>query len=163
MKREEEPNKPYRTFEDLEVYQAAHEFRKAMYRVARRLPEIEKFGLAAQIRDAAVSLTNNIAEGRGRFHFLDQIKFMLNSRGSLEELHDDLNVCLDENYLPAEEVETMKSGGWRVHKLINGYIRFVRGRIDERSSRVWESPADKVFPEEELNDVLSGRFNPSTL
>ena len=163
MKREEESNKPYRTFEDLEVYQAAREFRKAMYRVARRLPEIEKFGLAAQIRDAAVSLTNNIAEGRGRFHFLDQIKFMLNSRGSLEELHDDLNVCLDENYLPAEEVETLKSDGWRVHKLINGYIRFVRGRIDERCSRVRESPAGKVFPEEELNDVLSGRFNPSTL
>ncbi|HJY21082.1 MAG TPA: four helix bundle protein [Chthoniobacterales bacterium] len=163
MKREEESNKPYRTFEDLEVYQAAREFRKAMYRVARRLPEIEKFGLAAQIRDAAGSLTNNIAEGRGRFHFLDQIKFMLNSRGSLEELLDDLNVCLDENYLPAEEVETLKSDGWRVHKLINGYIRFVRGRIDERSSRVRESPADKVFPEEELNDVLSGRFNPLTL
>ncbi|MGB9156298.1 MAG: four helix bundle protein [Chthoniobacterales bacterium] len=163
MKREEESNKPYRTFEDLEVYQAAREFRKAIYRVARRLPEIEKFGLAAQIRDAAVSLTNNIAEGRGRFHFLDQIKFMLNSRGSLEELLDDLNVCLDENYLPADEVETLKSDGWRVHKLINGYIRFVRGRIDERSSRVQESPADKVFPEEELNDVLSGRFNPLTL
>jgi four helix bundle protein len=158
MKREQESNKPYRTFEDLEVYQAAREFRKAMYRVARRLPEIEKFGLAAQIRDAAVSLTNNIAEGRGRFHFLDQIKFMLNSRGSLEELLDDLNVCLDENYLPADEVETLKSDGWRVHKLINGYIRFVRGRIDERSSRVQESPADKVFPEEELNDVLSGRL-----
>jgi len=163
MKREEESNKPYRTFEDLEVYQAAREFRKAMYRVARRLPEIEKFGLAAQIRDAAVSLTNNIAEGHGRFHFLDQIKFMLNSRGSLEELLDDLNVCLDENYLPAEEVETLKSDGWRVHKLINGYIRFVRGRIDERSSLVQESPADQVFAEEELNDVLSGRFNPSTL
>jgi len=163
MKREQESNKPYRTFEDLEVYQAAREFRKAMYRVARRLPEIEKFGLAAQIRDAAVSLTNNIAEGRGRFHFLDQIKFMLNSRGSLEELLDDLNICLDENYLPADEVETLKSDGWRVHKLINGYIRFVRGRIDERSSRLQESPADKVFPEEELNDVLSGRFNPLTL
>jgi four helix bundle protein len=163
MKREEEPNKPYRTFEDLEVYQAAREFRKAMYRVARRLSEIEKFGLAAQIRGAAVSLTNNIAEGRGRFHFLDQIKFMLNSRGSLEELLDDLNVCLDKNYLPADEVETLKSDGWRVHKLINGYSRFVRGRIDERSSRVRESPADKVFPEEELNDVLSGRFNPLTL
>ena len=163
MKREEESNKPYRTFEDLEVYRAAREFREAMYRVARRLPEIEKFGLAMQIRDAAVSLTNNIAEGRGRFHFLDQIKFMLNSRGSLEELLDDLNVCLDENYLPAEEVETLKSDGWRVHKLIKGYIRFVRGRIDERSPRVRESPADKVFPEEELNDVLSGRFNASTL
>jgi four helix bundle protein len=77
------------TFEDSEVYQVAREFRKAMYRVAKRLPDTEKFGLASQIRSAAVSLTNNIAEGHCRYHYLDQIKFTLHSRGSLEELLDD--------------------------------------------------------------------------
>src|SRR3984893_2344605 len=116
------------TFEDLEVYQVAREFRKAMYRIAKRLPEIEKFGLASQVRRAAVSLTNNIAEGHGRFHYLDQIKFMLQARGSLEELLDDLNGCQDKGYLPAVDVENLKSEGWRVHKLINGYIRFLRTR-----------------------------------
>ena len=90
MKRAENKANQYQTFEDLEVYQVAREFRKAMYRVGRRLPEIEKFALASQIRRAAVSLTNNIAEGHGRFHFLEQIKFMLQARGSLEELLDDL-------------------------------------------------------------------------
>ena len=69
MKREEERAAHYQTFEDLEVYQVAREFRKAMYRVAKRLPEIEKFGLVSQVRRAALSLTNNIAEGHGRFHF----------------------------------------------------------------------------------------------
>ncbi len=87
------------TFEDLEVYQVAREFRKAMYRIGKRLPDIEKFGLASQVRRAALSLTNNIAEGHGRYHYLDQIKFTLQSRGSLEELIDDLNVCADEGYL----------------------------------------------------------------
>src|SRR5213595_3796154 len=96
MKRTEAEAKHYQTFEDLEAYQVAREFRKAVYRVAKRLPEEEKFGLASQIRRAAVSLTNNIAEGHGRFHFLEQIKFMLQARGSLEELLDDLNVCEDE-------------------------------------------------------------------
>src|SRR6185437_16131859 len=91
--------KQYRTFEDLEVYQLAREFRKRMYVVNRRLPDFEKFELGSQIRRAAVSLTNNIAEGHGRYHYLEQIKFCLNSRGSLEELIDDLNVCLDESYL----------------------------------------------------------------
>ena len=99
MKRTQDEAKPYQTFEDLEVYQVAREFRKAMYRVAKRLPQEEKFGLTSQIRRAAVSLTNNIAEGHGRFHFLEQIKFMLQSRGSLEELLDDLNVCLDDDDL----------------------------------------------------------------
>ena len=112
--------KPFRTFEDLEVYQAAREFRMAMYRVARRLPDIEKFGLAGQIRRAAVSLTNNIAEGHGRYHYLDQIKFCLISRGSLEELLDDLNTCDDEDYLPKGEIPALKQQGWRVHQLTNG-------------------------------------------
>src|SRR4051795_11948747 len=121
MKRTEKQTQQYKTFEHLEVYQVAREFRKPMYGVAKRLPEEEKFALASQIRRAAVSLTNNIAEGHGRFHFLDQIKFMLQARGSLEELFDDLNVCTDENYLPEDEIQKSKSEGWRTHKLINGY------------------------------------------
>ena len=136
MKRTENEAKRYQTFEDLEVYQVAREFRKMMYRVARRLPEEEKFALANQIRRAAVSLTNNIAEGHGRFHFLEQIKFMLQARGSLEELLDDLNVCTDENYLPEDENQKLKSEGWRTHKLINGYIRFLRSRTTGESSRI---------------------------
>ena len=88
-----------RTFEDLEAYKVAREFRKSMYQVARELPEIEKYALASQIRRAAVSLTNNIAEGHGRYHWLDQIKFLLQSRDSLQKLIDDLIVCEDENYL----------------------------------------------------------------
>src|SRR6266496_872519 len=104
------------TFEDLEVYRVAREFRKAMYGVVKRLPEVERFGLASQIRRAAVSLTNNIAEGHGRYHYLDRIKFTLHSRGSLEELLDDLNVCTDEQYLPVEEIVSLKENGWRVHR-----------------------------------------------
>jgi four helix bundle protein len=139
MKRTEAEAKHYQTFEDLEVYQVAREFRKAVYRVAKRLPEAEKFGLASQIGRAAVSLTNNIAESHARFHFLEHIKFMLQARGSLEELLDDLNVCEDEAYLAAQGIETLKEKGWRVHKLINGYIRFLRSRIVESSPRVQES------------------------
>src|SRR4029078_15227 len=95
---------PQFAFEDLEVYKVAREFRKAMYRVAKRLPDIEKFALANQIRRAAVSLTNNIAEGHGRFHYLDQVKFMFQSRGSLQELIDDLNVCEDQAYCPVADI-----------------------------------------------------------
>ena len=97
-----------------------------MYRVAKRLPDIEKFGLASQTRRAAVSLTNNIAEGHGRFHYLDQIKFTLQSRGSLEELIDDLNACEDEQYLPVEEIVSLKDEAWRLRQLIDGYIRYLR-------------------------------------
>src|SRR2546423_10655107 len=108
MKRTESQTKPYQTFEDLEVYQVARGFRKAMYRVARRLPEEEKYALANQVRRAAVSLTNNVADGHGRFHYLEQIKFGLQARGSLQELIDDLNVCDDERYLDSAELSELK-------------------------------------------------------
>ncbi|MDP9254406.1 MAG: four helix bundle protein [Verrucomicrobiota bacterium] len=127
----------FQTFEDLEVYKVAREFRKAMYAVTRQLPDFEKYDLASQVRRAAVSLTNNIAEGHGRFHYPDQIRFILHSRGSLEELVDDLNVCLDENYLGSDEVAKLKKQGRGVLILINGYLRYLRSR----SSSVRESDA----------------------
>ena len=141
---------PGSTFEDLEVYQAARNFRKMMYEIARRLPDIEKFGLASQIRRAALSLTNNIAEGHGRYHYLDQIKFTLQSRGSLEELIDDLNVCADEDYLPIEEIGSLKEQGWRVRQLIDGYIRYLRQQKNsevgassvQETSRIYDENAD---------------------
>src|SRR5438270_11918213 len=98
----------FQTLEDLEVYKAARELRKAMYAVTRRLPDFEKYDLASQIRRAAVSLTNNMAEGHGRYHYPDQIRFFLHSRGSLAELVDDLNICLDENYLPIDDGTKLK-------------------------------------------------------
>lgn len=134
-----EQNKKFVTFENLEVYQVAREFRKAMYAASRRLPDMEKFILVAQIRSAALSLTNNIAEGHGRYHFADQVKFMLQARGSGQELLDDLNVCLDEKYLPAAEIETLEREGWRTLQLINGYIRFLRQKKQESTLVLKES------------------------
>src|SRR4051794_7764847 len=118
----------FQTFEDLDAYKAAREFRIAMFAVTRELPHFEKFEMASQMRRAALSLTNNIAEGHGRFHFLDQIRFMLNARGSLQELLDDLNACKDESYLSPEETERLKAQAWNVLPLVNGYIRWLRDR-----------------------------------
>jgi four helix bundle protein len=138
----------FQTFEDLEVYRVSRQFRKAMYGVTRRLPEFEKYELCSQIRRAAVSLTNNIAEGHGRFHYPDQIRFILHSRGSLEELVDDLNVCLDENYLLADEVANLRGEARAVLLLINGYLRYLRSHSasmrepDELYSESAEQPDD---------------------
>jgi four helix bundle protein len=140
----------FQTFEDLEVYKAAREFRKAMYAVNRRLPDFEKYELGSQIRRASVSLTNNVAEGHGRFHYPDQIRFFLHSRGSVEELVDDLNVCLDEKYLSSDEVAKLKEQACGVLILINGYLRYLRSR----SSTVRESDGTDSGLIDELDDVL---------
>src|SRR5437870_8448430 len=140
----------FQTFEDLEVYKSAREFRKVMYGVTRRLPDFEKYDLVSQIRRAAVSLTNNIAEGHGRFHYPDQIRFILHSRGSLEELIDDLNICSDENYLLVDEVVKLKEQASGVLTLINGYLRYLRSR----SSSIQEADDSYSATTDLLDDPL---------
>src|SRR5207237_4466013 len=150
----------FRTFEDLEVYKAAREFRKKMYGVARRLPDFEKFGLASQIRRAAVSLTNNMAEGHGRYYFADQVRFFLGSRASLQELVDDLNVCDEEKYLQNDEVAELKEKAWRVLGLINGYLRYLRDRKADDRSIIREDNHTSTVDDDDalalLEEALSG-------
>ena len=160
------PTGKFQTFEDLKVYQTAREFRKAMYTLARGLPECEKFGLASQVRRAAVSLTNNIAEGHGRFHYLDQVRFMLQARGSLLELIDDLNICADENYLPGDAVSKLKQQASQVHQLVNGYVRYLRERKTGESLTLHEPSSAQSLSDEDLDAILAEptqRFNNSTI
>src|SRR2546421_13122026 len=148
--------KAFQTFEDLDVYKAAREFRITMYAVTRQLPAFEKFDMGSQIRRAALSLTNNIAEGHGRFHFLDQIKFMLQARGSLQELLDDLNACQDENYLPPQDVARHKDQGWNVLRLLNGYLRWLRDRKLGQNLELHEAPVSyKADSDVELESWLT--------
>ena len=116
----------YKTFEDLEIYKAAREFRKKIYSLAKKLPEYEKYNLAGQMRRAAVSLTNCIAEGHGRFHYQENIQFLRQSRGSLEEIIDDINVCIDESYADLDRLNKLKQEGYIVLKRLNGYIKYLR-------------------------------------
>jgi four helix bundle protein len=118
--------KKYGSFQDLDVYKAAREFRKNIYKLVKQLPESEKYNLNVQMRRAALSLTNNIAEGHGRFHYLDNIRFVLISRGSLAELFDDLNTCEDEGYLPSAQILALNTDATNLLRQINGYIRYLR-------------------------------------
>ena len=122
------------SFEDLEVYKAARECRKKIYQLVRKLSAEEKFNLQSQMRRAAVSLTNNIAEGHGRFHFQENIQFLRQSRGSLEELIDDLNICSDEKYVDNREVDLLKQESYEVLKKINGYIAYLRKRKENENN-----------------------------
>ena len=123
----------YRSFEDLEVYKAAREYRKKIYQLIKELPAEEKYNLAGQMRRAALSLTNNIAEGHGRYHFQENIQFCRISRGSLMELIDDLNVCIDEKYFSIDSLEELKKEGYKINKMLNGYIAYLKKRRNEKS------------------------------
>lgn len=74
----------------LEVWQRAMDLAEDVYRVARTLPEHERYGLAAQIRRAAVSVPANIAEGAARSTSREFVRFLRISLGSLAELETEL-------------------------------------------------------------------------
>lgn len=116
------------SFEKLEVYKLAREYRRKIYRLTYKLPKEEQYNLIIQMRKAAVSLTNNIAEGHGRYHYQENIQFLRQSRGSLEELLDDLNVCIDENYADKDYIEGLKQECYNLLKKINGYIKYLKDR-----------------------------------
>ena len=121
-------------FEDLEVYQAARTFRNRLYELIKLLPPEEKFALALQMRKAAVSLTSNIAEGYGRFTWQDTTHFCRQSRGSLMELVDDINICLDRKYSQTEHLEELKQEASRILQMLNGYIKYLqRSKLNAES------------------------------
>ena len=149
--------------DDFELYQTAREFRKKVYVLIKQLPKEERYCLDPQMRRATVSVTNNIAEGHGRFHYLEQIKFCLNSRGSLEELIDDLNICQDESYLSGAEIEALKRHGWRVHQLLNGYIRWLRERKQGATLELREESPAYGLTEDQLDQLLADPGDPAAL
>jgi four helix bundle protein len=87
--------KPFNSFEDLEVWKKAKELVFAVYEIAKDFPNSELYGLTAQVKRAALSVPGNIAEGFGRYHYMDKAKFYLNARGSLYELKSHLLVAKD--------------------------------------------------------------------
>jgi four helix bundle protein len=123
----------FKSFEDLEVYKAAREFRKKVYKLIKGLPPEEKYNLGGQMRRASLSLTNNMAEGYGRYHFQENIQFCRISRGSLMELIDDLNTCIDEKYFPLDYLEELKDEGYRINKILNGYIGYLKKRKNQHT------------------------------
>ncbi len=71
------------TFETLEVWKEARKLRIEFSRILKSFPKDEKYKLADQITRDSRSVTNNIAEGYGRFHFQDNIQYCRQARGSL--------------------------------------------------------------------------------
>ena len=118
-------------FEDLEVYQEARRFRQRVYKLSRLLPNDEKYNLISQMRRASLSVTNNIAEGHGSRSYRHNISYLYRSRGSINELLDDISACEDEGYFKKEHLDDLRRQAVSVAKLINGYIAYLRQRMAE--------------------------------
>jgi len=120
------------SFEDLEVYKLAREFSRKVGQLIKMLPKEEEYNLKSQMRRAKLSVTNNIAEGFGRYHYQENIQFCRQSRGSICELIDDFNECCDEGYIDEVYRDELKKDAYRLLKVLNAYIASMK-RLKDKS------------------------------
>ncbi len=101
------------------------------YRVIQRLPPEEKYNLGLQMRKASVSVGLNIAEGYGRYHYLDSLRFYYIARGSLDETLSGFITCDVLSYTKGE-LPSQRQLCHSALRSLNGYIRFVRNQQQGR-------------------------------
>ena len=115
-----------KSFEDLNCWKAARDLRIEISDLIKSFPESEKFELVSQMRRASRSVTHNIAEGYGRFHFKENIQFCRVARGSLYELQDQLITALDEGYVDEKYYLEKKLKVVECITILNGYIKYLK-------------------------------------
>ena len=114
------------TFEDLTVWQLCRELRKKVSNLVKSFPKNEQFRLVDQMVRASRSVTANIAEGYGRYHYQENIQFCRQARGSLYESLDHFIVALDERYIKQSELEEFRTEIFESVKILNGYIKYLQ-------------------------------------
>ncbi|MCL4834138.1 MAG: four helix bundle protein [Caldilineaceae bacterium] len=115
-----------RGFEGLDFYRDSLKLLKAAYRLAGSLPDYERYNLADQLRRAVVSIGLNIAEGYGRYHFLDRLRFLYIARGSLNETLSAFIIAEQLGYCDSEQLEWVRQLAVGIEKNLNGYCRSIR-------------------------------------
>ena len=111
-----------RTFRDLLVWRRAHEFVLAVYSFTAGFPKQETYGLALQMRRAAVSIPANIAEGFRRRGKADKARFMNLAEGSVEESRYYLILAQDLGYGQADPLMASLE---EVSRLLAAYSRAI--------------------------------------
>lgn len=112
-----------KSFEDLEVWQKGKTLTLRIYEIAAHFPKDEVYGITSQVKRAALSVPANVAEGFGRYHFLDKAKFYLNARGSLYELKSHLLIARELGFIrdgaADDSFELIDQLSLKINNLIN--------------------------------------------
>jgi four helix bundle protein len=112
-----------RNFREMIIWNQGIDLAVKIYRITKKLPSEERFGLASQLTRAAVSIPSNIAEGCSRSSEKDFARFLEHSLGSAYEVETDLIIAERIGYLENEVVvdclTSLQSEQRQIHSLIN--------------------------------------------
>lgn len=127
-----------KSFEDLIVWQKAHQLMVKVYNASKLLPPEEKYGRRSQVTRSISSVSANIAEGYGRYHFQENIQFCRQARGSLSETKNHILAAKDLGQLPDQLCQELLEGCNEVSRLLNAYIG---------ATMEWQKKSSKNHPE----------------
>lgn len=120
-----------KNFEDLEIWKQSRVLRNEIAKLVKTFPAEEKYKLSDQLIRSSRSVTANIAEGYGRFHYQENIQFCRHSRGSLNEVLDHLICAYDCEYISESELNSYRETIMNILKILNGYIAYLKNRKEE--------------------------------
>ena len=106
-----------------------------VYKMIRSLPKEENYGLADQMRRAAVSIPSNIAEGCSRDTSREIIRFMTIALGSSFELETQLLICQKLRYVDKEKVLSLISLNSEISKMLRSFINRLKAQDRMNFSR----------------------------
>ena len=116
------------SYRDLVAWNKAMEMVTEIYRVTRKFPNEEIFGLVSQLRRSSISIPSNIAEGKGRLSKGEFRQFLGIARGSLAELETQILIAQNLSYLDKSEAKRLLTMVEEVGKVLNGLISAVKNQ-----------------------------------
>jgi four helix bundle protein len=114
------------SYRDLRIWQEAVDLALVIYRATAEFPKHELYGLTSQMRRAAVSISSNIAEGKGHSSDGDFGRFLFHARGSLLELQTQIVIARGLEYLTKEQAAELTRSTDDLGRGLNGLIQAVR-------------------------------------
>lgn len=115
-------------YRDLLVWQRAMDLVVEVYRLSDTLPRDEKYGLVQQMRQAAVSVPSNVAEGHGRDHLGDYLHHLSIANGSLMEVETQVMIAGRMAYLSKETEDRALAQAAEVGRMLAGLVRALKRR-----------------------------------
>ena len=103
----------YKDFTDMSVWQKAFKLLLKVYKITKKFPGEEKFGMISDMRRGSNSVVHNISEGFGRYERLDKSRFYKISRGSSYELISQVMASYALGFIRNREEETSLIQGYK--------------------------------------------------
>ena len=117
-----------RDYRDLTVWQRAMDLSVECYSASKHFPRVETYGMASQLRRAAVSIPSNIAEGNGRTTLGDYLRHLSVANGSLMELETHIQLAHRFGYLSGSQESRLLSSSLEIGRMLGRLMSSLRAR-----------------------------------